>query len=246
MAPPPVFFELSWSILSTIGAANVFFGLLVVSVTGFSPIIIVPLVTSTACAVTNGLCFYAFYLTSPPAVNQAVASVFADILWLVQEAGLSFYGYVILSRILRDKQWYIFATIFWTTMLAIALIRIVIAITRARFIIGGDSTGRLQSTINHLHTAYFPLIALVECVSAYFLLSTFAKAKINSLERAMKTGLFQYLMRSTEVRLTFLAVIGTMRAVTYSFQSTAQSATNMAGQIDRFCYALECLFPMVM
>ena len=83
MAPPPVFFELSWSILSTIGAANVFFGLLVVSVTGFSPIIIVPLVTSTACAVANGLCFYAFYLTSPPAVNQAVASVFTVVLWLV-------------------------------------------------------------------------------------------------------------------------------------------------------------------
>lgn len=83
MAPDPVFFELSWSILSTIGAANVFFGLLVVSVTGFSPIVVVPLVISAACAVANGLCFYAFYLTPPPPVNRAVASIFADMLWLV-------------------------------------------------------------------------------------------------------------------------------------------------------------------
>ena len=116
-------------------------------------------------------------------------------------------------------------------MLAIAIVRIAIAITRTHFIIGGDSG--LQSTINHLHTAYFPLIALVECVSAYFLLSTFAKTNTNSLERAIRTGLFRYLMRSTEVRLTFLAIIGTIRAITYSFQSTAQSATNMAGQMDQ-------------
>lgn len=83
MASDPVFFELSWSILSTIGAANVFFGLLVISVTNFSPIAVVPLITSTACAVANGLCYYAFYLTYPPAVNRAVASAFADMLWLV-------------------------------------------------------------------------------------------------------------------------------------------------------------------
>jgi len=83
MASDPVFFELSWSVLSIIGAANVFFGLLVISVTNFSPIATVPLITSTACAVANGLCYYAFYLTYPPAVNQAVASTFADMLWLV-------------------------------------------------------------------------------------------------------------------------------------------------------------------
>jgi len=71
-------------------------------------------------------------------------------------------------------------------MLAIAIVRIAIAITRTHFIIGGDSG--LQSTINHLHTAYFPLIALVECVSAYFLLSTFAKTNTNSLERAIRTA----------------------------------------------------------
>ncbi|KAK4234714.1 hypothetical protein C8A03DRAFT_47020 [Achaetomium macrosporum] len=244
MAEEPLFFELSWSILSTIGAANVFFGILVVSVTNLSPIAAVPIVTSAAGAVANGLCFYAFYLTSPPATNRAVASGFADIMWLIQEAGLSFYGYVILSRILRDRNWYIFASVFWIFIVAIAVVRIIIAVTRVRQIVTGDEG--LQQTVNHLHMAYFPMIAVVECVSAYYLLTIFAKAQMGSFKQATKTGLFPYLMRSTEVRLALLAVIGTMRAVTYSFQTEAQSATNLAGQVDRFAYTMECLFPIVM
>ncbi len=164
----------------------------------------------------------------------------------IQEAGLSFYGYIILSRILRDnrKQWRIFASTFWTIIGAIVVVRILIAVIRVRAIIGNNAG--LQSTVDHLHMAYFPLIALLECVSAYYLLTTFAQAKMNSLRGASKTDLFQYLMRSTEVRLTLLAVVSTMRAVTYSFQNTAQSATHAASQIDRFCYTLECLFPIVM
>jgi hypothetical protein len=79
----PIFFELSWSILSTIGAGNVFFGILVISVTNLSPIAVIPLITSFACALANGLCFYAFYLTTIPPTNRAVASAFADIFWLV-------------------------------------------------------------------------------------------------------------------------------------------------------------------
>ncbi|KAL8372536.1 hypothetical protein RB595_002053 [Gaeumannomyces hyphopodioides] len=244
MASEPVYFELSWSILSTIGAANVFFGLMVVSVTGFSPIAAVPIVTSAACAVANGLCYYAFYLTSPPPGNQAVASAFADALWGVQEAGLSFYSYVILSRILRDRRRRVFVGAFWTIMLAIVVIRTIIGITRVRYIIGGDRG--LQNTVNHLHMAYFPLIALLECVSAFYLLTAFARARVDSLKRATKTDLFRYLTRSTELRLALLAVVGTMRAVSYSFQASAQSATNLASQFDRFAYTLECLFPVVM
>ncbi|KAI8401342.1 hypothetical protein FOFC_18211 [Fusarium oxysporum] len=45
-------------------------------------------------------------------------------------------------------------------------------------------------------------------------------------------------MRSTEVRLALLAVIGVMRAITYSFQTTAHSATNVASQLDRFAYTM--------
>ena len=133
---------------------------------------------------------------------------------------------------------------FWTIILAIVAIRIMIAITRVRLIVGGD-TG-LQATVDHLHMAYFPLIAVLECVSAYYLLTSFAKAKINSLKRVTKTGLFRFLMRSTEFRLALLAVVGIMRAITYSFQTTAQSATHTASQVDRFAYTLECLFPIMM
>lgn len=94
--------------------------------------------------------------------------------------------------------------------------------------------------------AYFPLIALLECLSAYYLLTSFARAKTGGFTRSTKTNLFYYLMRSTEVRMALLAVVGTMRAVTYSFQVTAQSATDIASQVDRFCYTMECLFPIIM
>jgi hypothetical protein len=79
----PVYYELSWSILSTIGIANVLFGLMVAGITSFGPVSIVPIVTSAAGAIANGLCYYAFYDKSNTATTQAVASVFADILWLV-------------------------------------------------------------------------------------------------------------------------------------------------------------------
>ncbi|KAG7284853.1 hypothetical protein NEMBOFW57_009468 [Staphylotrichum longicolle] len=138
----------------------------------------------------------------------------------------------------------IFASLFWTLILAIVVIRITIAITRVRLIVGGGSG--LQDTVNHLHMAYFPLIAVLECVSAYYLLTSFSKAKINSLKCVTKTGLFRFLMRSTEVRLALLAVVGIIRAVTYSFQATAQSATYTASQVDRFAYTLESLFPIMM
>lgn len=145
---------------------------------------------------------------------------------------------------LRNRRWHVFAALFWAIMLVIAAIRIMIAVTRVRSILaGGDS---FQKLINNLHIGYFVSIAVVECVSAYFLINVFASAKTTSLKAAIKTGLFRYLMRSTEVRLALLAVLGVMRAITYSFQTTGQSATNVASQLDRFAYTLECLFPFVM
>ncbi|KAF5704106.1 hypothetical protein FMUND_12702 [Fusarium mundagurra] len=129
-------------------------------------------------------------------------------------------------------------------MVIISALRITIAITRVRSILdGGDS---YQEVINNLHIGYFVSIAMVECISAYFLLTVFASAKTTSLKAAIEAGFFRYLMRSTEVRLALLAVIGVMRAITYSFQTTAQSATNVASQLDRFAYTMECLFPFVM
>jgi len=78
-----VYYELSWSILSTIGIANTLFGLMVAGITSFGPVSIVPIVTSAAGAIANGLCYYAFYDPTNGPTAQAVASIFADILWLV-------------------------------------------------------------------------------------------------------------------------------------------------------------------
>jgi hypothetical protein len=129
-------------------------------------------------------------------------------------------------------------------MAALFIIRMFILTNRAKDILAGN-TDR-QHLIDHLHIGYFSSIAAVECVSAFFLLRKFASAKRDSVEAASTSGLFHYLMRSTEIRLATLAAIGFSRAITYSFQTTAQSATNVASQVDRFVYTLECLFPIMM
>jgi len=173
-----------------------------------------------------------------------VAAVVADVAWLVQEAGMSFYSYFILIRVLSKKSRIIFMTLFWFIMAALVVIRIFVLSNRAKDILEGVTTR--QNLIDHLHVGYFSAIALVECISAFFLLRKFALAKRNSIEASSTSGLFKYLMRSTEIRLTILAAIGFSRAITYSFQTTAQSATNVASQVDRFVYTLECLFPVMM
>lgn len=241
----PAYFELSWAILSTIGLSNVVVGVMVMGIVGFSTVSLVPVVVSAAGAVANGLCYYAFY-ADYPTVNTAVASAFADVAWLIQEAGLSFYSYAILVRVLRNKERLAFMMLFWTIMLVIAVLRVTILATRIRFIIGDGHEASLQLTIDHLHVGYFVSIALVECMSAAFLLRKFNSARTLSAKVTLKGSLFSYLMRSTEVRLALLAVIGITRAVTYSFQSTAQSAEGVTGQLDRFAYTLECLFPVIM
>lgn len=134
--------------------------------------------------------------------------------------------------------------LFWSLVVIITAIRIVILVSRARQIVAG--TNHLQSLIDHLHVGYFSGIAVIESISAVFLLRKFAAAKKTSAEVSSTSGLFKYLMRSTEIRLAALALIGITRAVTYSFQTEAQSATSVASQIDRFVFTLECLFPIIM
>jgi len=136
--------------------------------------------------------------------------------------------------------------LFWVLMALITALRAVILVSRVRYILGHSTAEDLQSTIDRLHIGYFSSIAVVECVSAAFLLHTFHAARRISMRAAIQSGLFSYLMRSTEIRLALLALIGITRAVTYSFQSTAQSATTVASQMDRFAYTLECVFPMIM
>ena len=83
-SPVPVYFELSWAVLSTIGLVNFGFGLMVVGIIGFPRIALVPIVVSVACAIANGLCYYAFY-GGYSVTGTAVASGFADVAWLVSE-----------------------------------------------------------------------------------------------------------------------------------------------------------------
>jgi hypothetical protein len=138
----------------------------------------------------------------------------------------------------------IFMALFWVIMVTIVVVRTFIAIYRFGLIKNGDDSR--QELINHLHIGYFVSIASVECVSAFFLIRTFAEGLKTSAMASIRHHPFRYLMRSTELRLALLAVLGTMRAVTYSFQATAQSATSVASQLDRFAYTMECLFPIML
>ena len=133
---------------------------------------------------------------------------------------------------------------FWLMIVVIIIFRTTICVSRVQDIVQ-SSISRTQ-LIDHMHIGYFTSIALIEMLSAFFLLRKFFSARSSSVEVDSKTGLFRYLTRSTEIRLTVLSLIGFTRAITYSFQTTAQSATSISGQVDRFVYTLECMFPIVM
>lgn len=83
----PVYFEESWAILSSIGLVNVLLGLMVIGITTLSPLVLVPIVTSVAGSIANGLCYYAFY-ANYPTTGTVVAAAVADVAWLIQEAGI--------------------------------------------------------------------------------------------------------------------------------------------------------------
>lgn len=135
-------------------------------------------------------------------------------------------------------------SLFWIFVVAAIVLRCFIAATRVRSIL--NNTLDLQTTIDHLHIGYFALIAVIECLSAFFLLQKFADAHRASRDVSPRSGLFSYLLKSTEIRLATLALIGISRAITYSSQSAAQSATSVASQIDRFVYTMETLFPVML
>ncbi|KAK6511087.1 hypothetical protein TWF481_000009 [Arthrobotrys musiformis] len=241
----PLYFELSWSILSTIGLVTFMIAWMVAGIVHLTTITMIPIVVSGACAVANGLCYYAFY-GSYPVKSRAVAAGFADIFWFIQEAGLSMYSYQILAKVLQRRQKTVFMVLFWSCTAVILGCRLGIMISRIGEIQNPEES--LQTRINRLHMAYFIMIALVETISAFFLLRTFASAKRAgaAVQSWTAKGLFELLSRSAEIRLATLCPIGITRAITYSFQATAQSATNTASQLDRFVYTLECLFPIVM
>ncbi|KAH6645675.1 hypothetical protein BKA67DRAFT_595878 [Truncatella angustata] len=228
------------AILSTIGIANILYGLTVISITSISPVILVSIVVNAACAIANGLCYCAFYADSPTA-HAAVASGFADFFWLVP--GISFYGCAILHRLLSRRSRTTFIILFWVILCAIAIIRMFILVGRIKMILSLHPN--FQKVINYLHVGYFALIALLECISAFFLLREFASARKASRGAALTGGLLQHLMRGIETRVASLALVGISRAVAYVFNQSLPQAVTTAGQVDRFVYTLECLFPIM-
>ncbi|TFK77461.1 hypothetical protein BDN72DRAFT_44765 [Pluteus cervinus] len=246
----PAYFELSWSILSTLGLMSCGISISVAGIVGFNGLSAVPIITSAAGAIANGLCYYAFY-SDYPTRNRVVAGAFADIAWLFQEAGLGFYSYQILRRVLLGEERKAFHAIFWVLMSGILGVRIAILMERALSVTTGDDGSynlSRQGTIDQLHVAYFVLIAVMESASAFFLLRIFGRGSSTKEDMlgTPTTSLFSIVARSTEVRLALLGLVGITRSITYSFQASAQSATNTASQLDRFAYTLECAFPMIL
>ncbi|ETS80650.1 hypothetical protein PFICI_08179 [Pestalotiopsis fici W106-1] len=238
-----LYFEQSWAILSTVGLVNVLYGLVVISITKLSIVVLIPIIVSAAGAVANGLCYYAFY-SDHPLTNTLVASGFADIFWLIQEVGVSFYSYAILIKLLKSRSRMVFCILFWTVVSAIITVRLVILVGRIKIIQDPDT--KYQQSVNYLHVGYFSLIAVLECLSAFFLLRKFASAQRASIDTLLNTSLLQHLMRSTETRVASLALLGISRAITYAFCPSLPQALTTAGQVDRFIYTLECMFPLMM
>ncbi|BCS25560.1 uncharacterized protein APUU_50271S [Aspergillus puulaauensis] len=247
--PKSTYFELSWSILSSIGLFVTFVGVWTLFISRPSPLTYIPIVVSVSCAIANGACYFAFY-TNYAILNRAAASGFADFFWLIQEAGLSFYSYQILIHTLRNTARVVFLCVFWFLIFAISALRITILVYRVLDIASGADTllysGPYQSQIGKLHVGYFTTIAVVETWSSFFLIRLLHNAYRVSPKISSTRFVFRYLMRTTEIRVASLCFIGITRAVTYSTQTTSQSATTVAGQIDRFTYTMECLFPLVL
>ncbi|KAJ3535406.1 hypothetical protein NM208_g7142 [Fusarium decemcellulare] len=238
-----VYFDSNWAILSTIGLITMLFSVLILGITKLSYLSVVPLVVSAAGAIANGLSYYGQYENTQPTTSAAVWAV-ADVLWMIQEAGLSFYSYAIVTRILPNREGLIYVLLFWGFMMCILVARMILLAYRAKSILGNDST--LKSIVNGAHIGYFVSLALVECLSAFFLLRTFATARKTSAQASLKTDLFKHLARSTEVRLALLALIGVARAVTFFFQPPIRGGSSVSSQIDTFLYTLECMFPVML
>lgn len=138
----------------------------------------------------------------------------------------------------------IYLLIFWILMAAIVGIRVAIMTSRAQGLLHGSDT--LQYLVAHLHMGYFIAIALLEILSSGLLIKLFRDTHRSTLEFMSTSNILQQLIRTTEMRLATLALIGTGRSITYSFQTASQEVTSLAGQFDRFLYTMECLFPFIM
>ncbi|KAK8912050.1 hypothetical protein VCV18_013030 [Metarhizium anisopliae] len=245
MAPDaPVYFDLSWAILSTVGLANFLLGFMVLGITGASRSVAVPMIVSAAGALGNGLCVVAFY-SQYPLPGRLVAIVLSDTSWLVEEAGLSCYGYIIVTGMLSHGHRVTFKAFFWASILVITAIRFVILAYHILSLLESPG-GNLPHIVTHLHIGYFSGLVLVESVTSTLLLKRFNSARKMSEDAALPCSLFRYLMRSTEIRVAILTLISICRTITHVFLISAQSSASVASQIDRFAATLEILFPVAM
>lgn len=119
--------------------------------------------------------------------------------------------------------------------------RLSIMVTRVKTI---KTSSEDEQKLNlKLHFGYFTSIALVEILSAYYLLRIFSSS---TLKNSPIRAIFRRLTMSTEIRLATLSIIGVSRAVLYAFRDTEQTANNVPTEIDRFVYTVECMFPVAM
>lgn len=141
-------------------------------------------------------------------------------------------------------------------MVIILCFRSAVLVLDTRYVIINDPSpdylAQHTSLVNRLHLAYFLPIAMAEILSAVFLLMKFSRTLRASNLGGLGGGgrLYRYLMRSTEIRLASLGLLGIGRAITFSFRVEGSSRVGgpypLAGQMDRLMYILGCLFPFIM
>jgi hypothetical protein len=154
---------------------------------------------------------------------------------------------VILHHVLSGGERIVFFTLFWALILIIVVLKLIMIV----FTVGTvfHSPAYPQAVNNHLHLGYYLAIAVVECVSAVFLLRKFREVLRSSMSFPLRgVKLYRYLMRSTEIRVAMIMFIGIMRTVTTSttLNITYGRRKGVDIDLDGFIYTLECLFPVVM
>lgn len=257
----PVYFETSWSILSTLSIFNILFGIVVIRLTTISPISLVPIIISAASALANGLSYIVEY-SDGSKTSISVAAVFAEFALLVQEAGTLFYSYLILTQLLHCRPRVTYISLFWSSLAVTIILRLSITVCRAHDILTwqdpanstiGSRPNSLERAVTNLHIPYYILLASNELLSAIFLLRKLASARRTSLMFTKNCTLFNYLMRSTQLRLSILGTIWIGRAILFGIMGRDSQSARFGEELgartwtesaDRFLYVGECLFPV--
>ena len=131
-------------------------------------------------------------------------------------------------------------------MLVTLAVRVVITVFDVLSVTDPSSVPQYNNTVDLLHIGYFVPIAMMECLTAVFLLRKFRRAwKISQTLPANAGMLYHYLTRSTEIRVSSLAIIGIWRTITFSTHTLGHE-NGVAAQFDQFAYMLVTFFPMVM